>query len=77
MNLSNINQTQNQDEFGKIRWHHSGSTTTGDATTRILIFNTELRYSTNELPKLPRARLQSNLKWASGRTHVFLWPRVL
>ena len=22
MNLSNLNQTQNQDGFGKIRWHH-------------------------------------------------------
>ena len=51
-----------------------GSTTTGGATSRILIFKSKLRY--NALPQLPRARSWSNLKWALGRTHAFLWPRV-
>ena len=53
-----------------------GSATNGGATTRICIFKSEPRYLINELPQLPRVRLWSNLKWASGRTHVFLWPRV-
>jgi hypothetical protein len=53
-----------------------GSTTNGGVTTGILIFKSKLRYSINELPQLPRARLWSNLKFASGKMHVFLWPRV-
>ena len=52
-----------------------GNATTGGATSRILIFKSKLRY--NALPQLPRARSWSNLKWALGRTHVFLWTRVL
>ena len=34
-----------------------GSATLGGTTTRILIFKSEPRYSINELPQLPRARL--------------------